>query len=409
MASVEQLERKILELENKIKASMEITSQLQRESKKALDTAMHAYKLDAYGYLWAYDAETKTYHKTEMRVATPEIADKMVKTRCLADGAVTSEKIEDRAVGSRQMHDGCVEGRHIQNGAIELKHFAEKTIPAEKLKDQSITGDNINDDIPNGKLANNAVSTRNIQDGAVKPEKIDPYLLQLIYSGGKHGIAVSNEFGTDEYISVSQKTLTDALNKIWTKLEDITGEPYSGITMTVTPDYFISEEGCTVHVTAKTTEANGTFEKIQFFINGTLVVEAENKDYFETDIEITETSVLKCVAKVMGVEYTREKLITHYNSFWLGAGTTYEDIMNVEHVIPITNGMRGAYNVTCADSDNIFVVMSKGLRPGFIRADMNSFEIPFDETTVTINDEEYSVFTSRNAYEAGTYNIDING
>ena len=223
------------------------------------------------------------------------------------------------------------------------------------------------------------------------------------------GTALDNKFGDNEDITVNQKVITNAINKIWTKLEDITGEPYSGITMTVTPDYFISEEGCTVHVTAKTTEANGTFEKIQFFVNGTLVVEDEDKDYFETDIEITETSVLKCVAKVMGVEYTKEKLITNYNSFWLGAGSTYEDIMNVEHIIPITNGMRGSYNVTCADSDNIFIVMSKGLRPGFIRADMNSFEIPFDETTVTINNEEYSVFTSRNAYEAGTYNIDING
>lgn len=222
-------------------------------------------------------------------------------------------------------------------------------------------------------------------------------------------IGLSNSFGDGETVGINQKVLTQSINRIWSKLEDITGEPYSGITMTVTPDYFISEEGCTVHVTAKTIETTGTFEKIQFFVNGTLVAEEENKDYFETDIEITETSVLKCVAKVMGVEYTREKLITHYNSFWLGAGTTYEDIMNVEHVVPITNGMRGAYNITCADGDNIFIVMSKGLRPGFIRADMNSFEIPFDETTVTINDEEYSVFTSSNTYKAGTYNIDING
>lgn len=222
-------------------------------------------------------------------------------------------------------------------------------------------------------------------------------------------IGLSNSFGDGETVGINQKVLTQSFNRIWSKLEDITGELCSGITMTVTPDYFISEEGCTVHVTAKTIETTGTFEKIQFFVNGTLVVEEENKDYFETDIEITETSVLKCVAKVMGVEYTREKLITHYNSFWLGAGTTYEDIMNVEHVVPITNGMRGAYNITCADSDNIFIVMSKGLRPGFIRADMNSFEIPFDETTVTINDEEYSVFTSNNTYKAGTYNIDING
>ena len=67
------------------------------------------------------------------------------------------------------------------------------------------------------------------------------------------------------------------------------------------------------------------------------------------------------------------------------------------------------YDITCVDNDHIIIVMSEGLRPGFIRADMNSFEIPFEETTVTIDNKNYSVFTSRNTYEAGTYNIDING
>lgn len=223
------------------------------------------------------------------------------------------------------------------------------------------------------------------------------------------GTALDNKFGNSEFVTVNQKLLTEAINKIWNKLEDITGEPYTGIDMSVTPNYFISEEGCTVHIQAKTAEANGIFEELSFYVNGTLVAEAENTDFFETDINLTETSVIKCIAKIMGIEYKREAVITHYNSFWLGAGSSYADIMNVEHVIPITNGMRGSYDITCADNDNIIVVMSKGLRPGFIRADMNSFEIPFEETTVTINDVEYSVFTSRNTYEEGTYNIDING
>ena len=38
------------------------------------------------------------------------------------------------------------------------------------------------------------------------------------------GVAVSNEFGTDTHIGISQKTLTDAFNKIWDKFEDITGD-----------------------------------------------------------------------------------------------------------------------------------------------------------------------------------------
>jgi hypothetical protein len=203
--------------------------------------------------------------------------------------------------------------------------------------------------------------------------------------------------------------MTDAINKLWQKLEDMTGEVLQGINMVVTPDYFISEDGCNVHIKANTVETNGIFEHIAFYINGTLLTEASNVDFFEYNTTINETSVIKCIAKIMGVEYTREKLITHYNSFWLGAGSTYSDIMDVEHVIPITNGMRGAYDVNVTQGQHIIVVVGESLASGFLRADLNSVEIPFTESTVTVDGKNYKVFTSEEAYSAGTYNIDING
>jgi hypothetical protein len=202
--------------------------------------------------------------------------------------------------------------------------------------------------------------------------------------------------------------MTDAINKLWQKLEDMTGEVLQGISMLVTPDYYIGEDGCSVHIKASTVDANGIFEHIAFYINGTLLVEANNVDLFEYDTTVNETSVIKCEAKIMGITYTREKIITHYNSFWLGAGNSYSDIMNVEHVIPITNGMRGAYDVDVTQGQHIIVVVGESLAGGFLRADLNSVEINFTESTVTVDDKNYKVFTSEEAYSAGTYNIDIN-
>jgi hypothetical protein len=224
-----------------------------------------------------------------------------------------------------------------------------------------------------------------------------------------HGMAVSNEFGDDVHIGVSQKTLTAAFNRLWAKLEDLTGEMLQGISMIVTPEYYVGEDGASVHIKASTAETNGIFEHIAFYINGALITEADNVDFFEYDTEISETSVVKCVAKIMGIEYTREKIVTHYSSFWLGAGSTYQDIMNVEHVIPITNGMRGAYDVDVAQGDHIIIVVGESLAGGFLRADMNSVEIQFTESTIAVDGNSYRVFTSENAYSAGTYNIDING
>jgi len=224
------------------------------------------------------------------------------------------------------------------------------------------------------------------------------------------GTALSDSFGMDEMIGINQKAITDAINKIWQKLELLSGETYQGIVMTVTPTYFIGEDGCRVHITARTTEANGIFEEIALYANGMLLVKDSNKDYLEFDTFIDETTVIKCDAQIMGVPYTRQETIVHYNSFWLGVGSTYEDVMTVEHVIPITNGMRGAYDVTVEkDGDYIIIIVGDNLKEGFIRADMNGMEIPMTESTVMVEDNSYTVFRSVNGFMAGTYNIDING
>lgn len=233
--------------------------------------------------------------------------------------------------------------------------------------------------------------------------------IKLIENLEVTGMAVMQEFGDSESFGISQKKITAAINQLWEKLEEITGEIYQGINMVVTPDYFISEDGATVHITASTVEANGIFEHIAFYGNGTLISEASNVDYFELDHHINETTIIMCKAKILGVEYSRQHVITHYNSFWIGAGDTYQDIMDVEHVIPITNGMRGAYDVDVAQGDHIIIVVGESLAGGFLRADMNSVEIQFTESTIVVDGNSYRVFTSENAYTAGTYNIDING
>lgn len=238
-------------------------------------------------------------------------------------------------------------------------------------------------------------------------EHIESIVYSFIHSTTS-GIAFDNQFGDSTEIGINQKTITKEINKLWSKLEDITGESFHGISMVVTPEYFIGEDGATVSITANTTETNGIFEVIEFYINGSLIARDENVDYFTYNTTINETSVVKCVAKILGVEYTQQKVVTHYNSFWLGAGNTYSDIMDVDHVIPITNGMRGAYDVDVADGQRIIIIVGDALKDGFLRADLNSVEIPFTETSVTVDGKGYKVYTS-GPWTAGSYNIDING
>ena len=274
-------------------------------------------------------------------------------------------------------------------------------------------GESLLKDIPGKKLSlklgDKVVKRKHLSDEVLwLYDKVND-LQNQISSMSPTGAALSNEFGDNSLIGVSQKALTAALNSIWSKIEDISGESLLGFQMAVTPEYYIGEEGCNIHVTATTVETTGVFEHIAFYINGQLIREEDNVDYLEFDTEITETSVVMCTAKILGVEYQRQAIITHYSSFWLGAGSTYTDVMKNANLRPIANGMRGAYDVTVASGQNIIIILGESLREGFIRADINGVEIAFVETAVTVDDNTYKVLTSENTYQAGTYNIDING
>ena len=262
-------------------------------------------------------------------------------------------------------------------------------------------------------IAPNAVTADKIAPYAVTPDKLHPDTIKVwddIAKGAEMGgVALLQDFGNSIYFGVSQKVLTEAFNKIWAKIEDITGESLLGFQMAVTPEYYIGEEGSNVHVTVTTVDTAGVFEQLDFYINGQLINHGENVDYMEFDTEITETSVVTCVAKILGVEYQKQAIITHYNSFWLGAGSTYTNVMKNSNLRPIANGMRGAYNIDLIGGQKIIIVLGESLREGFIRADINGVEIAFVETTVAVDGNTYKVLTSENTYQAGTYNIDING
>ena len=284
-------------------------------------------------------------------------------------------------------------------------------------------------------LGPGVVTTDKLHDSAVTPEKVNPNTFELIQGMidkrgddlqnqidgiDEHGIAVSNEFGGDSHISVSQKTMTYAINKLWEKIEEITGEMLHGINMLVSPEYYIGEEGCTVTISAvATADIEGVFERIAFYKKQQgqeweLIKEEFKVDNLDAQTIITDTTEIKCEAKIMGIDYTRLATITHYSSFLLGAGNSYTDLMidadhfNPQYVIPITNDMRGAYDVSVTQGERFIIIVGEALS-GFIRADMNGFEIPFTESTVTVSGNNYKVFTSENAYNAGIYNIDING
>lgn len=317
-------------------------------------------------------------------IGTEDINNGSVTTDKIADGAITSEKIGDGEVNTQDLADGAVTSEKIKDGEVKTADIADGAVTPEKLSDRIV------------------------------PEVIKPLLEPLkdrdndlqnqIDSLQISGLALSNKFGDDPHIGISQKTLTAAINDIWYKLEEITGETLVGINLTVTPEYYIGEEGCDVNIAAETVTENGIIEYIKLFVNDELVAEGEDEHEFEFDVHISDTSEIKCLAQVLGVVYERKVTITHYSPFWVGAGSDYSSVMTTDNL----RNIGGNYNIPFTAGQNLIIVIEDILRDRFVRADMNGVEIQFTETTQTISGKTYKVLTSENTYQAGTYNIDIN-
>jgi hypothetical protein len=421
MASIEQLERMVLRMQQELDEKTAQMDALLRKSEKALDQSLHAYRVDEYGYIWVYDPETSEYHSTKMRVMSPEIADKAIHTKHIADGAVTGDKIDDKAVTAQKLADNTIPGRCIADLAIDSTKIPAGAVTADKLANGSITGDHMEGEtaVP-GKIANNAVQTRNILNRNVTLPKLgDDVMSELakledlqnqIDSLEVSGLALSNIFGGDPHIGISQKKLSWFANYVLTMLEEALGRTLLGFTWEVTPTYIYGEWPTTVHITAQPTNDGDYFEHIWLYSNDELVNEVtEPTPSYEFDIDLQQSVNIRLEAQLLGEVYERNQRVNHYDSFWLGGGATYADIMNQAHNINFSEGTRLAKDVTVADGEHIIIMMGDAWVPAFIRADMNGSEIEFDETTVTIDGKNYKVLTSKSVFEAGTYNIDING
>lgn len=313
----------------------------------------------------------------------------------------------------------------IVNGAITEEKMANDSVSTRTIQDGAVT---------EPKLADDAVSTRTIQNKAVTPAKlsddvvpvvIQPLLDQLdrmhriilrdlqnqINGFYDHGVALSNFFGDNTNIGISQKTLTYAINRIYDLLEEALDRTLKEFTWEVTPIYVYGQEPTAVTVTALPVEEGGILEHVELWVDGEIIEDAtaEGVTSYAYTFETNKTVDVTLKAQVLGIPYERSQRVTHYDSFWMGGGSTYTSIYNkTDKVVDVSNGMRTSKNISVESGQYIFIVLGNYLKDAFVRADINGVEIPFlpaDTTTLS----GFTIYKSENTYQAGTYNIDING
>lgn len=207
------------------------------------------------------------------------------------------------------------------------------------------------------------------------------------------------------------ESIIGEVSRIWEEFTKLTGETYNNIIFTVTPEYYIGEIGCDVHILAN----SGIFEELQLYINGELISSNRNIGHLEQTVHINGTSIITCKAKLDGIWHTISRTITHYDSFWMGAGQSYSDVMTNNNLKPI---VASNYDINFGQDNNLIVIVGGHLssqdnsfpilllNKGIDGFGMGGMRIPLHWSEIIIDELPYSIGISDYTYN-GTNNIYI--
>lgn len=248
-------------------------------------------------------------------------------------------------------------------------------------------------------------------------------LEQRVNSVTQNGVALTNNFGDSETIGVSQKALTRVVNDLYSKLAECGCFSGMGIIMTVDPQFFISQSA-DVNITVL--PSAGRFEEIKVYLKDgdndeiqvmNLALQDDGSYQTAEPIRITNTTRVRAVGRILGLEYTDTKYIMKKKAFYIGSGTTYNEVINNINNFQEYNSSN-IYTVTVnRENDRIFVILDRedsqnirmleAMGSGQPAIKMNGFVIPMTKSDIQIEDNYLTIFTSKNKYHIGSYPIEI--
>lgn len=319
-------------------------------------------------------------------VDSDDIKDKSIFTQHIADRVINWWHIALKAIRNEHIDDEAVDSRTIKKGAIKNDHIGKAEIHSDRFA--PCVEEWINEKM-------------NYKCRLMEKQMAE--LRQLVTSYTKNGIALSNSLGSNQDIGITQWRLTRELVNLNNRINDLAGLPGKGICVTITPDVFITEFDGDVALTV-TSSGEDILEKVKIFVNDEKIIEKEWTEGFIEHFTLHDTSVVKTVVQIMGVEYTDIKVVTKLFPFFIGSGLVWQDAETVENAQVYRGHLNGSYDMTVNnDGDKIYVIIPKRLAYQMIRVDMNGFEVPM----VTHEDGELLIYESTNTYTAGRYNLDI--
>lgn len=267
------------------------------------------------------------------------------------------------------------------------------------------TDDIMDGGITTDKLADRAVTNPKIGDKQVSWQKLDDDLQNIIASREEGGVALSNEFGDSELIGITQKKLTETIDAIQDKIDKLHPGSF-GITMSATPNIVYQNTGAEVSVLVKMVDGS-TADSIVAMVGDEVVASVEDDSQLSFTLAVESTTTIKAIALQKGLSFDAQTVVTGVLPYYVGAGSTYHDVVIDEHKKPIKANPYGTYIVNVVeDGDYIFFVIPNNMT--IHKATMSGFDFPLDAPqSVDINGNTYYVYQSSNTYDASELTIVI--
>ena len=229
----------------------------------------------------------------------------------------------------------------------------------------------------------------------------------VINSVAEGNAAVSQTFGETKTIGISQKTLTEIINKVMNNVDGVTDNNTFGTK--ITTNFTLFNRGTINVATIEVECLEGTAISMKLYANDDLIYEEENCSSITYNYSVSDTTEFMVVTeKSNGLTHVNKKVIECVPPIYCGAGSTYTEVITNSHGQTARKSPSGYYTIVASDDKFIFFVVPTTMTIDKFK--LMDFQMPFEKgETIYIDGISYDVWRSEDTYEADTYEIQVLG
>ena len=230
----------------------------------------------------------------------------------------------------------------------------------------------------------------------------------VINSIAEGNMAVSQSFGSVETIGISQKVLTELINKVMNNVDKFSNNTTFGVKITTNFDLFNIGTSNVATITCESLDGGAVTMKL--YANGELIHEEEFCSSMTYNYTVSETTEFVVVTeKINGLTHTNKKTITAVPPVYVGAGSSYSSVITDSCVVTPRKSPSGYYDISVEDDQYIFFVVPSNMEIDKFK--LMDFQMPFENigTYTNATGVTYTIWKSEDSYEEDDYTIQVIG